>query len=139
MEELFVKEPKKTIFIAKKEPRRGDLYFADLGGSDRRMGSEQKGCRPVLILQNDTGNRHSPTTIAAILTTKRNKDFPTHVTIKGCKGLKYDSTVCLEQLLTIDKSRLGVYLGSLPQETMQQVDAALAVSLGMYAPSFQRP
>ena len=91
-----------------KEIKRGEIYYADLSPV---VGCEQDGVRPVVILQNDVGNRHSPTTIVAAITSKRTKTvFPTHVAIQA-EGLEKDSMVLLEQIRTIDKARLLAYIG----------------------------
>lgn len=118
---------KKTL---KRTLRRGDIYYADLSGLEKTRGSEQHGRRPVLIIQNDIGNQYAPTTIVAILTSKKKKYLPTHVAISGVRGLKKDSIVCLEQIKTIDKSRLEEYKGSVGTEIMKEIEKALAVSLG---------
>lgn len=110
--------------------RRGDIYYADLNGLEKARGSEQRGRRPVLVIQNDIGNQHAPTTIIAVMTSKRKKYLPTHVAIPGFAGLKRTSTVCLEQIKTIDKSRLEEYRGNIGAETMKEVEKAIAVSLG---------
>ncbi len=110
--------------------QRGDIFYADLNGIEQSCGSEQKGRRPVLIIQNNIGNRYSPTTIVAVMTTKRKKPLPTHVKIRGVTGLKCTGTVCLEQIKTIDKSRLEDYLGNVGAKTMQKIEKAIAVSLG---------
>lgn len=109
---------------------RGDLYFADL---DCCVGSEQRGNRPVLILQNDTGNRYSPTVIVAAVTgkTETKGRLPTHCYIGPENGLERPSIVLLEQLRTLDKRRLGNYIGHLDDEHMKAVDRALAVSLSL--------
>lgn len=110
-----------------KEIKRGQLYYADLWPV---IGSEQGGVRPVLILQNDVGNKYSPTTIVAALTSRKTKlIFPTHVTILA-QELKQRSIVLLEQIRTIDKTRLGVYIGQADEQTMRDVEQALAISLG---------
>jgi mRNA interferase MazF len=113
-----------------KQPRRGDVYYADLNPA---IGSEQGGVRPVLILQNDIGNRHSPTLIAAAITSRTWKRYlPTHVHIGDSGiGLRHDSVVLLEQLRTIDKSRLSERMGALDEKTMEKVDAALRTSIGL--------
>ena len=111
-----------------KEIKRGEIYSADFGAG---FGSEQGGVRPILILQNNTGNRHSPTTIVAAITSRKTKAaLPTHVTIKT-SGLKTESTVLLEQIRTIDKARLGEYIGKLDSKTLAAVDRAIVVSLGI--------
>lgn len=111
--------------------KRGDVFFADLSPV---VGSEQGGQRPVLIVQNDVGNKYSPTVIVAAITAKITKaKLPTHVEIhKEDVGLIKDSVVLLEQVRTIDKRRLIQKLGSLSPELMEQVDVALMVSLGLY-------
>lgn len=111
-----------------KEIKRGEIYSADFGVG---FGSEQGGVRPVLILQNNTGNKHSPTTIVAAITGRKTKAaLPTHVAIIT-SGLKTESTVLLEQIRTIDKARLGEYIGRLDSKTLATVDRAIVVSLGI--------
>lgn len=110
--------------------KRGDIYFADLDSAEKIRGSEQSGRRPVLVIQNDIGNQHAPTTIVAILTSKRKRRMPTHVRLHGFSGLRSRSTVCLEQIKTIDKSRLEEYRGNIGTETMKEIEKAIAVSLG---------
>lgn len=111
-----------------KEIKRGEIYSADFGAG---FGSEQGGVRPVLILQNNTGNKHSPTTIVAAITGRKTKAaLPTHVAIMT-GGLKTESTVLLEQIRTIDKARLGEYIGKLDSKTLAAVDRAIVVSLGI--------
>ena len=110
--------------------RRGDIFYADLSPV---VGSEQGGMRPVLIVQNDTGNRHSPTVIAAAITSQTGKArLPTHIELTGesC-GLKRNSVILLEQIRTIDKSRLRERMGKLPDPLMAQVNSAIAVSFGL--------
>lgn len=113
-----------------KQPLRGDVYYADLNPA---IGSEQGGIRPVLILQNDVGNHHSPTLIVAAITSRTGKRYlPTHAHIGDSGiGLRHDSVVLLEQLRTIDKSRLSDRMGTLDKNTMQKVDAALGTSIGL--------
>ncbi|MBE6542551.1 MAG: type II toxin-antitoxin system PemK/MazF family toxin [Ruminococcaceae bacterium] len=110
--------------------RRGDIYYADLSPV---VGSEQGGVRPVLILQNDVGNKHSPTVIAAAITSRMGKaKLPTHIDIYAEKvGLQKDSVVLLEQVRTIDKQRLGEKMGHLDDITMNQVNDAITISLGL--------
>ena len=110
--------------------KRGDIYYADLSPV---IGSEQGGVRPVLIVQNDTGNRHSPTVIAAAITSRTDKArLPTHIELAGQSvGLNRDSVILLEQIRTIDKSRLRERMGKLDEGTMSAVNAALAVSFGL--------
>ena len=108
---------------------RGDLYSACL---DPVVGSEQGGIRPVLIIQNDVGNRHSPTVIVCAVTGQINKArLPTHVSVPaGPNGLQNDSVVLTEQIRTLDKRRLREHIGTLAPELMDQVGDALRVSLG---------
>ena len=111
--------------------KRGDIFYADLSPV---VGSEQGGIRPVLIIQNDTGNRHSPTVIAAAITSQMNKaKLPTHIELIGqdC-GLTKDSVVLLEQIRTLDKKRLREKMGRLDDVMMAQVDSAIAVSFGLH-------
>lgn len=110
--------------------RRGEIYYADLSPV---VGSEQGGIRPVLIIQNDVGNRFSPTVIAAAITSRRDKArLPTHIPLcaSGC-GLTKDSIILLEQIRTIDKQRLRECMGGIPYEVMKQVDNALEISFGL--------
>lgn len=111
--------------------RRGDIYYADLRPV---VGSEQGGIRPVLVIQNDTGNRHSPTVIVAAITSKMNKaKLPTHVELEAGKyDLVKDSVVLLEQLRTIDKQRLKDKICRLDSEILRKVDRALEISLELY-------
>ncbi len=107
---------------------RGDIYYADLRPV---VGSEQGGIRPVLIIQNDVGNRHSPTVICAAITSKMNKaKLPTHVELEATKyDLMKDSVVLLEQLRTIDKQRLKDRVCRLDSDILKKVDRALEISL----------
>ena len=110
---------------------RGELYLADL---DPVMGSEQGGLRPVLIVQNDTGNRYSPTVIVLALTSQLQKArLPTHVLLSAAgHGLERDSVVLAEQVRTLDKRRLRARLGQLTPGDMREISRALAVSLGLW-------
>lgn len=110
--------------------KRGDIFYADLSPV---VGSEQGGMRPVLIVQNDTGNKHSPTVIAAALTSQTGKArLPTHIELNAQSvGLSRDSVILLEQVRTIDKSRLRERMGKLDDTTMTKVDNAIAVSFGL--------
>lgn len=112
--------------------KRGDIYYADLSPV---IGSEQGGTRPVLIVQNDTGNKHSPTVIAAAITSQVSKArLPTHIELTGqCCGLSRDSVILLEQIRTIDKSRLREKMGRIDDPLMNEVDSAIAVSFGIEA------
>lgn len=109
---------------------RGDIYYADLNPV---VGSEQGGIRPALIIQNNVGNKHSPTLIVAAITSKAmtKTSLPTHHFLFGTSGLDRESIVLLEQIRTIDKRRLKDYVGALGQDQMQGVDHALAVSVGL--------
>ena len=109
--------------------RRGDIYRADL---DPVIGSEQGGVRPVVIIQNDAGNLHSPTVIVAAITSRRKKThMPVHVAITAAEsGLPADSIVLTEQVRTLEKSRLTHYLGHVTDDAMGRVDAALRRSIG---------
>ena len=111
--------------------KRGDIYYADLSPV---VGSEQGGIRPVLIIQNDTGNRYSPTVIAAAITSQTGKArLPTHIALpvnESC-GLNRDSIILLEQVRTIDKRRLKERMGALDGQDMGKVDHAISVSFGL--------
>ena len=110
--------------------RRGDIFYADLSPV---VGSEQGGTRPVLIVQNDTGNKHSPTVIAAAITSQTGKArLPTHINIAGGSvGLSKDSVILLEQIRTIDKRRLKEKMGNLDAVDMSRINKALSVSFGL--------
>lgn len=110
--------------------RRGDIYYADLSPV---VGSEQGGIRPVLIVQNDVGNRFSPTVIAAAITSQSDKTkLPTHIQVDAVgSGLAKDSIVLLEQVRTIDKKRLKEKMGALDDSYMSRIDQALSVSFGL--------
>lgn len=110
--------------------KRGDIFYADLSPV---VGSEQGGTRPVLIVQNDTGNRYSPTVIAAAITSQTNKaKLPTHIELCGKSvGLTKDSVVLLEQIRTIDKRRLREHMGRVDAAMMNRIDSAIAVSFGL--------
>ncbi|WP_395151657.1 type II toxin-antitoxin system PemK/MazF family toxin [uncultured Allofournierella sp.] len=112
------------------EVHRGEVFYADLSPV---VGSEQGGIRPVLILQNDVGNRYSPTVIAAAITSKKDKtNLPTHIGLeaKSC-GLRQNSIVLLEQIRTLDKRRLREKAGCLTPQDQSRVDQALRVSVGL--------
>ncbi len=110
--------------------KRGDIYYADLSPV---VGSEQGGIRPVLIIQNDIGNKYSPTVIAAAITSRINKaKMPTHIELCAKEyGLNKDSVILLEQIRTIDKKRLREKIGCLDNELMNEVNDALSVSFGL--------
>lgn len=109
--------------------KRGELYYADLSPV---VGSEQGGVRPVLVVQNDVGNKYSPTVIAAAVTSKINKaKLPTHIELpSNTYGLQKDSVILLEQIRTLDKRRLKERIGELSETTMSRVDNAILISLG---------
>ena len=115
----------KTVIV-----HRGDIYYADLSPV---VGSEQGGVRPVLIVQNDVGNKVSPTVIAAAITSQRDKaNLPTHIEVDtGSSGLMKDSVVLLEQVRTIDKHRLKEKMGKLDENSMNRVNEALSISFGL--------
>lgn len=110
--------------------RRGDIYYADLSPV---VGSEQGGVRPVLIIQNDVGNKFSPTVIAAAITSQRDKaSLPTHIEVDAQdSGLIKDSVVLLEQVRTLDKHRLREKMGKLDPDSMNRVNQALSISFGL--------
>lgn len=110
--------------------KRGDIYYATLNPV---VGSEQGGTRPVLIISNDTGNRHSPTVIIAPITSRihTKAKLPTHTAVSNFNGLDKNSIVLLEQIRTIDKQRLKQYMGMMPDNIMARVNKALAISLAM--------
>lgn len=110
--------------------KRGDIYYADLSPV---VGSEQGGVRPVLIVQNDVGNKYSPTVIAAAITSQQFKTkMPTHINVNASVcGLSKDSVVLLEQIRTLDKQRLREKMGNLPETDMNRINNALSVSVGL--------
>ena len=110
--------------------KRGELYYADLSPV---VGSEQGGLRPILIIQNDIGNKYSPTVIAAAITSKINKaKLPTHIEVSSIDyGLEKDSVILLEQIRTIDKQRLRERIGQLSDYKMNEVNGAMLISLGV--------
>ncbi|HAN10283.1 MAG TPA: PemK family transcriptional regulator [Clostridiales bacterium] len=110
--------------------RRGDIFYADLSPV---IGSEQGGVRPVLIIQNDVGNKYSPTVICAAITSQINKaKLPTHIELDSAKySLMKDSVILLEQVRTIDKLRLKEKIGHLEEEVMGKVDKSLQISVGL--------
>jgi mRNA interferase MazF len=116
--------------MAEVQCRRGEIYYADLNPV---IGREQGGRRPVLIIQNDVGNRFSPITIVAPLTSSfSSKVYPTEVRIQGGKaGLDRDSSILLNQIKAVDKARLERYVGQLDAATMRQIDQALMINLGL--------
>ena len=120
----------------RKDIRRGDLFYADLNPV---VGSEQGGIRPVLVIQNDVGNHFSPTVVAAAITSRKAKNsLPTHILLENVPGLAPTSLLLLEQLRTIDRKRLRGYIGRISKEKMLEVDAALAISIGIGYPNERR-
>ncbi len=113
--------------------RRGDVYLADL---DPYIGSEQGGTRPVVVLQNNTGNFFCPTLIIAPITSRSNKkaNLPTHYHVEKIQGLDCSGMVLLEQIKTIDKRRVRKYLGKMSRLQMDEIGAAIETSLGLYVP-----
>ena len=120
----------------RKAIRRGDLFYADLNPV---VGSEQGGIRPVLVIQNDVGNHFSPTVVAAAITSRKAKNsLPTHILLENVPGLAPTSLLLLEQLRTIDRKRLRGYIWRISKEKMLEVDAALAISIGIGYPNERR-
>lgn len=120
----------------RKAIRRGALFYADLNPV---VGSEQGGIRPVLVIQNDVGNHFSPTVVAAAITSRKAKNsLPTHILLENVPGLAPTSLLLLEQLRTIDRKRLRGYIGRISKEKMLEVDAALAISIGIGYPNERR-
>ena len=110
--------------------KRGDIYYAELNPV---IGSEQGGTRPVLIISNDIGNKHSPTVIIAAITSRvhTKAKLPTHTPVSDYEGLDKDSVILLEQIRTIDKQRIKQYMGMMPNSIMERVDKALAISVAL--------
>lgn len=110
--------------------KRGDIFYAELNPV---IGSEQGGTRPVLVISNNMGNRHSPTVIVAAITSRvhAKAKLPTHTEVSDFEGLDKDSVVLLEQIRTIDKQRLKQYMGMMPDSIMARVDKALAISISL--------
>ena len=112
-----------------KEIKRGQIYYADLSPV---VGSEQGGHRPVLIIQNDIGNKYAPTVIAAVITSRHTKaNLPTHVWLNAECGLPKESMVECEQVRTLDKRRLKGFMGQVSQEVMKEIDKGLKISFGL--------
>lgn len=117
----------------KKNVKRGDIYYADLSPV---VGCEQGGIRPVIIIQNDTGNKHCPTVIVAAITSQIKKPLPTHIDLPAKdSNLSTNSTILLEQVRTIDKTRLKNFVGSVTFEKMAEINKAILVSLGCPVPA----
>lgn len=110
--------------------KRGQIYYADLSPV---VGSEQGGYRPVLIIQNDIGNRYAPTVIAAVITTRKTKaDLPTHIWLNAECGLPRESMVECEQIRTLDKKRLKEFMGQVSDEVMKEIDKGIKISLAVF-------
>lgn len=134
----MITEAREQVFSFKRV-KRGEIYFAKIP-SDNLLGSEQVGIRPVLVLQNDVGNRYSPTTIVALITSKKKNDLPTHVLLpKSLSGLPQDSIIMLEQIRTIDKRRLFKRVRALPASFMEEVNQRILISLGVDPRYQERP
>jgi len=115
--------------MKQKQIQRGNIYFADLNPV---IGSEQGDTRPVLVVQNDIGNKHSPTIVVAPITCNLNKKFlPTHVSISHVSGLEKNSLALVEQIRTIDRSRIFEYIGCITKQQQAEIDSALAVCVGI--------
>ena len=114
--------------MEEREIKRGDIFYADLNPV---IGSEQGGFRPVLVIQNTTGNEYSPTVIVAAITSRPKTKLPTHVSLRNRKGLEKNSVVLLEQIRTLDKKRLENFVGTIDRYQMWKVDEALRTSTGM--------
>lgn len=122
----FIK--RRDIVMIKNEIKRGDIYLADLNPV---FGSEQGGYRPVLIIQNDLGNKYSPTVIVAAITSKSKTKVSTHIPLKEKIRLDKNSIILLEQIRTIEKERLESFICTLDKEVMHKVDRALRISIGL--------
>lgn len=114
--------------MCEKQISRGDIYYADLGTG---IGSEQAGQRPVVVIQNNVGNHHSPTVIVAPITSKHKRLLPTHVPLPPMKGLEERSCILLEQVRTIDRGRLQRYVGVIPKYRRKRLNQALEISVGL--------
>ena len=108
--------------------KRGDIFYADLNPV---VGSEQGGIRPVLVVQNNVGNRYSPTVVVLPLSTAKKHYLPTHIHIHGSEALPKDSVILAEQIRTIDRNRLRDYIGSLDAEMMNEINKAMKISIGV--------
>lgn len=109
--------------------KRGEIYYTDLGET---LGSEQDGYRPCVVIQNDRGNLHAPTTQIIPLTTQNKKSYlPTHVFVSSACGLDSDSIAHAEQIRTVDKERIGLYVGNISKTEQTAIDKAMAISVGL--------
>jgi len=107
---------------------KGDIFYADLNPV---IGSEQKGCRPVLVIQNNIGNKYSPTVLIAPISTKKEKVLPTHIFVKQFEKIRKDSIILLEQIRVIDKCRLRGYVGKIEEAQMKEVEKAISISFDL--------
>ena len=129
---LHIKFYREVISLTNSLIRRGEIYYVDFGTP---IGSEQRGIHPALVIQNNVGNRYSPTVIVApILGRPRRLYIPTHILIHDCTGLATYSMAILEQIRTVDKSRLQEYVGAVDERTLIMIDKALEISLGLGHP-----
>jgi len=126
--EDFTSRRCKVLDTIKQEISRGDIFYADLNPV---VGCEQGGIRPVLVLQNNIGNRHSPTTIVCAITGRPKKPLPTHTAITGAGKLSRESFALLEQIRTIDRFRLQGFIGRLDEQEMEEINQALSISVGL--------
>ncbi len=110
--------------------KRGDVFYTNLEAVDQAVGSEQSGCRPAVVIQNDVGNEHSPTTIVAFITTRKKRNLPTHVRLHN-NALFFPSVALLEQIRTVSKERLTRYIGTLSRRDMRRIDRAIMISLAL--------
>lgn len=116
--------------------KRGDIYYAEMPDS---KGSVQRGIRPFLIIQNNIGNKFSPTVIGCAITSKAKKDMPTHVNVSASAGLDMDSKILCEQILTVDKISLKEKICTLSEDIMEQVDKAISISVGVQKAKVEKP
>ena len=110
--------------------KRGDVFYASIEDVGQAVGSEQSGRRPAVVIQNNVGNEHSPTTIVAFITTRRKRKLPTHVRLHNY-ALFFPSTALLEQIRTVSKDRLTRYIGTLSRRDMKRIDRAIKISLAL--------
>lgn len=108
--------------------KRGDVFYADL---DPIIGSEQGGVRPVLVVQNNVGNKYSPTVVVLPISSAKKTNMPTHIRICGAKMLSENSVILAEQIRTIDRNRLQSYVGSLGVEIMEKINESMKISIGV--------
>lgn len=121
----------KCLYLPNEQLRKGDIVFAYVGKANIK-GSEQQGDRPYLIIQNDIGNKFSKTVIAVPITDEYKKQIPTHMKMKTCNGVTSTSTALFEQIRTLDKSRIGFYLGSLDPTQFKEMNKKLKIALDLF-------